>query len=75
MMAYLVKFDDMRMVKKFHYLYFAMYFLEVRFVQLGFVDDLNGDLGKRRKRQKISVKFALAKCTMFGYRTNEHRVT
>lgn len=52
-----------------------MNFLEVRFVQLGFVDDLNGDLGKRRKRQKISVKFALAKCTMFGYRTNEHRVT
>ena len=54
MMAHLVKFDDMRMVKKFHYLYFAMYFLEVRFVQLGFVDDLNGDLGKRRKRQNFS---------------------
>ena len=69
-LAYLVKFDDMWMIKQFHYLYFAMYFLEVRFIQLSFVDDLNGDLGKRRKRQKISVKLALVKCTMFGFRTN-----
>ena len=31
-LAYLVQFDNMWMVKQFHYLYFAIYFLEVRFI-------------------------------------------
>ena len=46
-----------------------MYFLEICFIQLSFVDDLNGDLGKQRKRQNILVKLAFVKCTMPGFRT------
>lgn len=38
------------MVQEFHDLYFAVDLLEVRIIQLSFVNDLNGDLGKRRKK-------------------------
>ena len=45
----------MRMVQQFHDLNFAVDFLEVRLVQLCFVDDLNGDLSKRRVRVRMSA--------------------
>ena len=40
----------MRMVQQFHDLNFAVDFLEVRLVQLCFVDDLNGDLSKEKSQ-------------------------
>jgi hypothetical protein len=63
------------MVEEFHYLYFAMDFLEVRLIQLSFVDDLNGDLGKRGKRQKIleNLRSPSAPCSAFA--RTQHRTT
>lgn len=43
----------MGMVQQFHDLNFAVDFLEVRFIQLCFVDDLNGDLGKTKKGKSL----------------------
>lgn len=41
---HLIQSNDMRMIQPLHNLYLAVYLLQITWIQLGFVDDFDGNL-------------------------------